>query len=527
MNRERSGWMRTLSGPAVLVGAALVASRLLVFFAVPQREDLGPYPAWAREYQLSQQTGVSYYEVHDQEAQRRDDRARAKGLRPAVGHHSVEYPPLAMTAIQAPAVVLPPQSDAAIDPSALSRYIAAFRLEMLAFDLFTFGILALMTARLYSHESAWERAERLLLYLTGTALLGHLLYNRLDIAMAALVLLALALLVSRAHYLWSFLALAVAVNFKLAPVVLLPVWALGALPATWPGPGGFFRSLPPLLSRAALLLLLIAALFLPFWLANGWHTLEFLAYHQNRGLEIESTYSSALMCLRPFGLDLAIDVSYGSYNLRSSWSPALTRAAGVIAAALLAAASLALTGALVRRPRTQGPHGRATLAQTYPLLFILFTLLVLLLFVAANKVFSPQYLFWLAPLAALAPFRLGPRRVVLWGFVGLCALTTLIYPVLFWRHVVGVIPQTMPEQFRGPSALGMAAVVVRNALFVGLTALAAALAWSYSARFLAHNTPEFQGEEFQSTPVEKPGKRVAAALASFLLLLFVSFVSLW
>ncbi len=284
--------MRTLSGPVALVIAALVLTRLLVFFAVPQRDDLGPYPAWAREYKLAQQTGVSYYEVHEREARRRSERARAEGHEPAAAPHSVEYPPLAMTAIQAPAAVLPPQSDAAIDPAALSRYIAAFRLEMLAFDLFAFGVLALMTARLFPRESAWERAERLLLYLTGTALLGHLLYNRLDVAMAALVLLALALLLSRAHYLWSFLALAAAVNFKLVPVVLLPVWALGALPATWPGPGGFFRSLLLCSGRAALLLLLIAAMFLPFWLANGSHTLDFLAFHQGRGLEVESTYSS-------------------------------------------------------------------------------------------------------------------------------------------------------------------------------------------------------------------------------------------
>ena len=59
--------------------------------------------------------------------------------------------------------------------------------------------------------------------------------------MSALVMIAVALLLSRAHYFWSFLALAAAINFKLTPIVLLPVWVLGAQPATWPRPCGFAR----------------------------------------------------------------------------------------------------------------------------------------------------------------------------------------------------------------------------------------------------------------------------------------------
>ncbi len=108
-------------------------------------------------------------------------------------------------------------------------------------------------------------------------------------------------------------------------------------------------------------MLLIAGLFLPFWLAAGSPTLGFLAYHRDRGLEIESTYSSALMCLRPFGLALGIEFKYGSFNLLSSLSPALTWASGLIAAVLVAAASLGLAWAVVRRPCGEGPERGATL----------------------------------------------------------------------------------------------------------------------------------------------------------------------
>ena len=83
MSQGHSGWMRTLSHPVMLVGAALVVSRLLVFFAVPQRDDLGSYPMWAREYKVAQQDGVSFYEVHEREvAQERAARGPRGGNPP-------------------------------------------------------------------------------------------------------------------------------------------------------------------------------------------------------------------------------------------------------------------------------------------------------------------------------------------------------------------------------------------------------------------------------------------------------------
>jgi len=117
-------------------------------------------------------------------------------------------------------------------------------------------------------------------------------------------------------------------------------------------------------------------------------------------------------------------------------------------------------------------------------------------------------------LAALAPFRAGPRRVVMWGFVGICALTTLIFPVLFWKHVVGVVtPETDPTRYFGPTAVGIAAVVVRNVLFLGLTTFVAVLARSHVGRFF---TPEPPGPHAEATlKVRPPGiRRTAAALAS-------------
>src|SRR5262249_32709772 len=132
------------------------------------------------------------------------------------------------------------------------EYRAAYRRGLAAVDVLLVLLVGWLARRLFPAEPPGEWAARLVFYLTGTAALGLLLYDRLDLVQALLVLGSLGLLVSRAHYAWSFAVLAAAVNFKLVPLVLAPVWVVGSLPtgrplAPWP------EAALRILARAALL----------------------------------------------------------------------------------------------------------------------------------------------------------------------------------------------------------------------------------------------------------------------------------
>src|SRR5262249_60578139 len=86
----------------------------------------------------------------------------------------------------------------------------------------------------FPREEPARQGRRLLFYAAATFALWHLLYDRLDLIQALAVMLALTLLVSRRHYLWSYAVLALAINFQLGPLVLAPVWVVGALGADRP-----------------------------------------------------------------------------------------------------------------------------------------------------------------------------------------------------------------------------------------------------------------------------------------------------
>src|SRR5262249_13197801 len=153
-----------------------------------------------------------------------------------------------------------------------------------------------------------------------------------------------------------------------------------------------FRTLAQVALRSLLLVGLVAVIFVPFYWLEGPGTLGFLAYHRERGLEVGSTYSSLLVLLARFGHPVQVYFSSGGYNVRSPLSPVLLSLAPFLAAAAL----LAATGTLLLRLRRLPPSpdqqaaSSATLAQHNPLLFIQFTFLLLLVFMATNKVFSPQ-----------------------------------------------------------------------------------------------------------------------------------------
>src|SRR5262249_15132760 len=144
-----------------------------------------------------------------------------------------------------------------------------------------------------------------------------------------------------AHYGWSFALLAVAVHFKLVPVVLAPIWVVGAMPAGQPldmRP----RVLLGLTARGGLLLTLIVLGVVPFYLWTGEHCLDFFRYHRARPIEIDSLFGSLVLALRSLGHPVTVDYSYGSVNVHSPLTPTLVALSPWLTAGALAGATLLL-----------------------------------------------------------------------------------------------------------------------------------------------------------------------------------------
>ena len=159
--------------------------------------------------------------------------------------------------------------------------------------------------------------------------------------------------------------------------------------------------------------------------------------------------------------------------MHSSLSPVLAAVSPWLTAGFLLGATVLLLAHCRRLTAGSDQPGpaRGTLGQSDPSAFVSFTLLFLMLFIVGNKVFSPQYLLWLAPLVVLVPFPRRGRRLFLWGFVLTCVLSTIVCPML----VMDMVERTVPQDgsaltFKEPTARLAVILGIRNVLFLGLTA---------------------------------------------------------
>jgi hypothetical protein len=226
---------------------------------------------------------------------------------------------------------------------------------------------------------------------------------------------------------------------KLYPVVLLPVLvARYAAEKNW-------RAALRLCAAAGIVSVLV---FLPFVLRAPADILSFLRYHAMRGLEIESVAAGFLLLghvLR--GVPLSLVINYGALHLRSPAADAALR----WLPALFPVAIVALSVVVFRRFRAdEGADGdERALCDA--------VLASLLVFIVANKVFSPQYLAWLLP---FAPFLSRRRAVVM---VALFALTIAIFPFSFEQLV-----QLRPGAVLLLNARNVLAVALAGWVIVGL-----------------------------------------------------------
>jgi hypothetical protein len=487
----------TAAQPIRAVVSGFILTRVVILLAAPPMSDVSAwYVLYARKFTVAVEQGTSLYAVHRLETEQRARQVHLQGqdvlAERILQAGAVEYPPPAVGVMILPLLFLGQPALHGDGSSFVGSYTVWFRRLMVVPDALAFVLLLALVRRLYPTEGAGGHARRLAVYVLGGLLLWPVLYDRLDVVMSVLVLGALLLLVVRVHYLWSFAVLALAINFKLVPVVLAPVWIIGSLPARPWGrddrPVSLLALAGGLLSRAALLLLLTVALFLPFWLLEGPDTLGFLDYHRKRGIEIGSLHSSILMLMQLFGYETQVYAGFGGINITSELEPLLHALfLGLLTLLLLAGAGMLLRDYRRAPSQEETPEAAGTtFAQCYPGHCAAFALWLLAASVTVGKVLSPQYLIALVPLVALMPFGKQRNRCLTGIFFLACLLTTLLVPFLFWQHLAGVI-SLKEGLYQGPTVLGAAVLGARNLLLAGVTLLLAA--WLSRPPALTHVPP--------------------------------------
>jgi hypothetical protein len=459
--------LRTWLPLALVTASVFVLTRLPAIAVQFKDSDVHLYARYAGEWHTAAAQGQSFYQLHRERVQEEMQRAGPGRAAALEEYQQVEYPPLAVAWM-------------ALAGGNPDNYVRNYVWLMAALDVVILLVVIWLVLRLFPDETPFEKCQRWLVYVVCCGPLYGVLYTRLDLGVAVLVTAALALLVCRRHWVLSLAMLALAIHFKLMPVVLAPLWLIATLPlATLQAPW-------PVLARALAWRTLVLgglglAILAPFYIWEGPAVFGFLAYHKDRGIEIESTYSTLLLLLRPLGYDFEVYHSHGSVNVRSPLTPYLTAGATVVMALSLLAALAVFVVALRRRQRHQSEHCDSTLtvAQAYPRLVAASALLLLLISIAANKVFSVQYLVWVLPLAALVDCRPPVRRLFFVALLAVSLLTMRIFPDCFRGEIVIIVDLTTPS-FAGPTAYGAMLLILRNGLFLALTAFVASRLWSDS-----------------------------------------------
>lgn len=309
----------------------------------------------------------------------------------------IEYPPASLLAFVIPALLT----------GSAGGFAAIFAAEMALFL-----VASLVLVALAARESGHGWLAPALVFAAAALLLYPVATARYD-PLATLTLAAAVWAAAASRPLIGYASLALGAAAKLVPVLAVPALAATA----WNGRGER-PNLKALARRAAPGVALFAgtvgAIFGAALAIGGRDFVESFAYHSERGLQLESVWTSALMLL---GRVEDISFEFGAFDVSGPGSG--------LGSALSLPVTLALLGisALVMyREHRAGRLTRADLPR--------FAAAFMLAFMIASKVLSPQYMLWLLPLLPLAAngvFGAGVAAV----FLAACWTTTRIYPAYY------------------------------------------------------------------------------------------------
>jgi hypothetical protein len=321
----------------------------------------------------------------------------------------IEYPPGSLPAFVPPALF----------STNASGYTTLFSSEMMLVLVVALNLTALAARRM---RGFWAWPVPAITFAAAAIMLYPVAVTRYD----AVVALALALAVYGATLGGRYLFLAYASLGLGTAAKLVP--ALATVPLAWRGAARGY----------AVFLAALALFVVPALLLGGAGFLATLAYHADRGLQLESLAASVLMKL---GWVSDVVFGYGALEVRGR---------GVDLAGSL---SLPVTGVLLLvtaffayREHRKGRFG--------PEAFPRYAAALILAFMLGSKVLSPQYVIWLLPLVPLAARGVAGIGVSAL-FLAVCWTTTRIFPI----HYGDLVNLQAP----GPDLL-----LARNLLLAGL-----------------------------------------------------------
>jgi hypothetical protein len=373
----------------------------------------------------------------------------------------VEYPPLSLWTMYVPRILDEGTITNLQDPQQLTPawidYERGFRGMMFLCDLTSFVILFLIVRNRSPQLVGWAA----IFYTITTAILGHLLYDRLDVGLLMLLVLGVyswtrSFKESRCSIAWSgaaYILVGLGISFKIIPVLSVPflLWSDFHSP----------RRTIRLLTVLPALLIGAGLPFLIQYTTSGWGVFDLFKHHAEREIQIESLYSSLMIIASAFGWQTFVSYSDGAYNLSGNLSNFMKLLSEILLLGFLAAMGV---WALLRWSRYSRRDAYCFSCYVIPATVIL------------SNVLSPQYFIWAFPLLLLFTAEIVDGGKILPWIIGVllvsvALMTTWICPYNYActdLNQRGLIPMTLAYPMP-PYLTAHVVVGVRN--FVYLVAI--------------------------------------------------------
>jgi hypothetical protein len=359
----------------------------------------------------------------------------------------VEYPPGALLLATLPRLIS--------ETPVVYGYI--FASIMLLVDLSIVLLCWRIPALMHESEDNANRVPRYestllcLTYILFTAVFGRLLFQNYDL-LIGLLLVASIYFALRKKWIPVDLLLAAGIWFNLIVAVWIPLfWWYGMICRDQAS--GFDRSFKKVelmrsfLARGAALAGSLAVLYVPFFLLSGRSLGQIVQFHFERGAQLESTAASILILgARLSGFELSTDFTHRAIHLTGDLADRGALVCEIFSLAIFVFLSVYVAWMMLKQndARARG---------VWLIRGLLATILALL---ATSKIFLPQYLLWIGPVAAIiANMHKPPLSRIGWHLFGVNLISVVLffffYPDLIELHFL-------------PGLL----LLIRNILVIGL-----------------------------------------------------------